>query len=253
MATLHITTNADSGDGSLRALLASASAGDVIEPDPTVFPVGTVCEISVATSLNFTTSVTIRGAQTRIRLVGNPAATQGSQIRAPMTFVDVDFWQMTKAANSSGGLLWHYAAAGACSYTRCTFNGNYASQGGVFYVASGASVSCDYCEFLGNCAWTASAVVHFASTNNADSTFSNCLLIGNVAANGNQWNRSPTLSNCSTSVDNAAVPPSESYSYSTWTNVAWRSWVLRAAKYELAEAFDCAWVYYDGVDVAWLN
>ncbi|MBQ9875369.1 MAG: hypothetical protein IJM30_13020 [Thermoguttaceae bacterium] len=36
MATVYFTNNSDSGDGSLRAALASASAGDTIAPDPNV-------------------------------------------------------------------------------------------------------------------------------------------------------------------------------------------------------------------------
>lgn len=249
MATLYITTNADSGDGSFRALFESASAGDSIQPDPTAFPAGTPCEITLASSLRLDKSVTISGAQTRLRFVGNGAISSGVQVRAPLTWSNVDFHGVSKSG--TGGFLWHYAAAGACSYTNCEFCGMQAAQGAVMYIASGASVTCTNCKFLGNCATTGSAVIHFASTNNADSTFSNCAILGNVAANDVQWNREPTLVDCVTTAENAAVPPS--ITYATWTYDAWRSWIFSPARYELAEAFDVAWSYYVGVDVAWLN
>ena len=61
MATDIVTTNADSGAGSLRAVLAAAAAGDTIVFDPTVFTNATTDDIKLASSLTITKNVNIEG------------------------------------------------------------------------------------------------------------------------------------------------------------------------------------------------
>ncbi len=61
MATDTVTTNADSGTGSLRAVLAAAAAGATIVFDPTVFTNATTDDIKLASSLTITQNVTIEG------------------------------------------------------------------------------------------------------------------------------------------------------------------------------------------------
>ena len=48
MSVIYFTNNADNGDGSLRAAIASAQPGDVIRPDETVFERGSTIEIALA-------------------------------------------------------------------------------------------------------------------------------------------------------------------------------------------------------------
>lgn len=61
MATDTVTTNADSGVGSLRAVLAAAAAGDTIVFSPTVFTSTTTDDIKLASSLTITKNVNIEG------------------------------------------------------------------------------------------------------------------------------------------------------------------------------------------------
>ena len=58
MATITVTNGNDSGVGSLRAALAAASAGDIINFAPSV------TNIDLSSSLVIATNVTIEGAQT---------------------------------------------------------------------------------------------------------------------------------------------------------------------------------------------
>ena len=61
LATDIVTTNADSGAGSLRAVLAAAVAGDTVVFDPTIFTNATTDDIKLASSLTITKNVTIEG------------------------------------------------------------------------------------------------------------------------------------------------------------------------------------------------
>jgi hypothetical protein len=67
----YITSSANSGDGTLRNLIADASDGDIIEPSLSAFPLGTVCEITLSSNLNITKALTIRGAHTKIVVNGD--------------------------------------------------------------------------------------------------------------------------------------------------------------------------------------
>ena len=61
MAIDTVTTNADSGAGSLRDVLAAATAGDTIVFSPTVFTNATTDDIKLASTLVITKNVTIEG------------------------------------------------------------------------------------------------------------------------------------------------------------------------------------------------
>ena len=61
LATDIVTTNADSGAGSLRAVLAAAVAGDTVVFDPTIFTNATTDDIKLASSLTITKNVNIEG------------------------------------------------------------------------------------------------------------------------------------------------------------------------------------------------
>lgn len=66
MSTRYITNNAATGTGSLYEAIKNAQEGDLITPDPDVFPPGSVVEITIANYLPFTVPVTIDAGATRI-------------------------------------------------------------------------------------------------------------------------------------------------------------------------------------------
>lgn len=66
MSTRYITNNAATGTGSLYEAIKNAQEGDLITPDPDVFPPGSVVDITIANYLPFTVPVTIDAGATRI-------------------------------------------------------------------------------------------------------------------------------------------------------------------------------------------
>ena len=61
MAVVYFTSNASTGAGSLVEAIKSASPGDVIRPDETVFERGSTIEIVLASTLTIGKTLTLDG------------------------------------------------------------------------------------------------------------------------------------------------------------------------------------------------
>lgn len=227
MATLYITSNGNSGTGTLRALLSSASAGDVIQPDASVFPAGTVCEIELASNLSVTKGVTICGAQSRIRLTASGAysifVTAGAG--STVVFEDCDFVGLL--SNTYGGAFRIYGPDKVVC-RRCLAVGNRGKYGGFAHVAnvnSATSLMLFDSAFYGNYASTAASFVYFQGPIYQNAFIENCTYAANVCPESNAaFNYTPPAArrpNVVTNTSNWVVPPSESYSAETWTKDSW--------------------------------
>ena len=123
MAILYITATTGTGTGTLRDCVTEAAEGDIIQPDPTLFPAGTLCTCSTATAIAFNKSLTIRGAQTRIQLVGgyhSINATSSTAAGKRVVFEDVDFIKGSRT--SVAPLYVQYIQY--VDFIRCRFMGN---------------------------------------------------------------------------------------------------------------------------------
>ena len=231
MATLYITTNANSGSGSLRALLATAAAGDVIQPDPDVFPAGTPCEIVLGSNLSVTKAVSICGAQTRIRITANGAAysiyvTAG--IGSVVTFEDVDFVNLR--SDNYGGAF-RINGPDKVVLRRCLGVGNRGKYGGIAHVANSTNRETALMlydsAFYGNYASTTAAFVYFQGPVYEKAWIENCTYAANVCPAGNAaFNYTPPSErrpNVVTNTSNWLTPPDDSYSAATWTLNSWRA------------------------------
>lgn len=221
MATLYITTNATSGEGSLAAQLSAASAGDVIEPSAAIFPRGTVCKITLAAYMRIEKAVTIRGAHTRIEF--NGAGTTGNfQLRAALTFEDVDFVNLYKSG--TGGTLWAYAAGTGTTFNRCRFCGNAAeATGGALYIASGVNITAKNCLFTGNKAGTTGGAIHFVDDAPTGTTLTACTVAGNVQNSGDEINKTGFTS-LDNKLDAVGMVDPPTVTFATWTASAWEGW-----------------------------
>jgi predicted outer membrane repeat protein len=211
-STLLVTSPADNGPGSLRATIAAAAAGDVIQFDPSLN--GQV--ILLATQINLSRELTIDGPgadkitisggnRTRILSVtapltltgvtlknglGSGAALLVSRARATVngcTFTD------NAAPNGTGGAI--YNPGSVLDFSSCTFARNTAAGfglGGAFYGSSGVAVRMTDCIFAANSAEFGGAI--FAD---GPLTLLRCTFTGNSIPTdgiaGAVFNEYPTL------------------------------------------------------------
>lgn len=232
----YITTNADTGSGTLRSLLAEASDGDVIELDSTIFPAGTDCVITLASYLTINKGVTIRGAQGRIRLVGNYVMVNtGSSSSANgkrVTFEDVSFEKMSRT--TYGPVAVQYV--NYCDFIRCRWAGCSGPACGALYVLSSNSNTTvsvvDSAAYGNRCTNSTGQVATFwynaATTVSQKATMRRCTYGGDATrtsgASGAFRYTPTTISDyVSPSYEADWVVPPPEYTYANWTNTLWES------------------------------
>ncbi|HRJ08408.1 MAG TPA: choice-of-anchor Q domain-containing protein, partial [Prosthecobacter sp.] len=205
-ATLTVTTNADSGTGSLRQVLADAAA--MAGPDTIVFdPLLAGQTISLTTSSNGS-AITINDAGgVTIDATGVPGIVidDGTATSYGLFFVTPDsvgtFRGLTFAngggANFStgGGAIGN---GGTLKLERCTFSGNSTTGGGFAdggAIASVGTLTLTHCTLTGNSAGDTGGAIDFAGT----LTLTHCTLSNNTAGNTGGAIRNAgmlTLNNC---------------------------------------------------------
>lgn len=221
MATLFITTNADSGDGSLRALLAIAAEDDLIVADPTVFPRGTECRITLASALTITTSVEIGGNGRRIVLDGAGTSGRRVALQAPTVFNEVDFIGLFGA--STGGAVYCATASEAAVFNGCLIVGCGGSA--VMYAGNGVEVECNDCAIYGNKGTGSYVLIHQSGASSF--TFNRCTRAYNLPATEAASGRTIVEVDCITTTGGFVSEPT-TWDESQWTSTAWEAWNLRA-------------------------
>lgn len=210
--TLTVTSNADSGDGTLRALVGSAADGDVIEiPEGMVVSVDSKINLPTKSSIKVVglgAGATIKGTR-QAQLFSYSSGTYELRFEFEnLTMSDFSSLQVvqtnasTKAVttNYNNGAVFNMATRAGYETVlvcnNCRFTGNRTrntSAGGVFYHAFGNkatipsevpfSLYCTNCVFSGNAGGSAIAgsignYTHFANK----SVFSHCDFHGNGLA-----------------------------------------------------------------------
>ena len=165
MAVLYFTSNADSGDGTLRAVMTDANAGDEIRPDPVAFAnVGDIT-ISLSSGLPLV-SVSIVGSATQRIILDR----------------------------QDGGYFFRITTSGkTLSFEYVDFaNGRRTSSNeSPFYISSAnATVSFENCRFYGNVGAYSGFLRGVTAATGATLTFRNCVA----------WNNSHTNSSYSAAV-----------------------------------------------------
>ena len=236
MATLYITSTANTGTGTLRNLISSAAAGDVIQPSPTLFPSGTVCEVSLTATLSITKNLTIQGGQTRLIISSSGSSfyiEHGTSNVKPgrVDYTDVDFRGFYTTSNGA------IRSSNCASHTflRCSFCGIKGYTAPVtFSYLSVAFIVFQDCAFYGNIATqnssNAGGALYFASATIAGKcSLINCTLGANYRAyNSSRYNygKSPVVVNLVNTAAQEAewkTPPASTYGYSTWTATSYQS------------------------------
>lgn len=235
MATLYITSTANTGTGTLRTLASSAAAGDVIQPSPTLFPKGTPCNVSITSAFGILQNQTIQGGQTRLVITSTSTLSHGNSSNKPsyVNYTDVDFRGLT--ASSGGAIVSQYCYAH--TFLRCTFCGisGYTAPI-VLYSTTAPTTTFRDCAFYGNRATQNSSGAQGAIYHNADSVAAKTSLINcTFGANYRNYSSSPrtnwnrTVKEQTNIVNTVAqeadwkTPPASSYGYSSWSKTAYQS------------------------------
>ncbi len=207
-ATLTVTSGADSGAGSLRAVVASASAGDIIEFAPSV----TTVELTTA-EIVITQSISIVGPGADVLTVRRSSAGGTPDFRlfritAPSATVSMSGMTLTNGKQDAGGAI-QIATASSVTLTEMAFIGNDGAWAGALWLdvatllvnrstfsenTSNLGVSCGYCN--------GGAVI----TNTGTATFANSTLSNNHAGdNGGAIKNTTNLTLINTTIaDNSA-------------------------------------------------
>ena len=154
MAQLYFTSNADSGDGTLRDVMTNAADGDVISPDPVAFAGLAAITISLSSALPLV-SCTIAGTPTqRIVLDGQGSANfvRVTSSARSMTFENVDFINGYRTTSSESPFQIS-SARFTGSFTNCRFINNTGAYGGFLRgvtAATGATLTFTNCVAWGN-------------------------------------------------------------------------------------------------------
>jgi hypothetical protein len=166
-ATLTVTTNADSGAGSLRAALAAAAADDTIDFDAALHGQTIVLQSTLSVTKNLT--ITGPGAS-RFTIDGNHAVQVFSMGNTTVAISGLTI--ANGNAGSNGGGIY---SNGALTVTDCTLSGNVSRRGGGIYSVGTLNVSGS--TFVGNSASTGGGI----SSDGSAATISNSTFVNNAS------------------------------------------------------------------------
>lgn len=244
MTTLYITSNADSGDGTLRAVIAASGNNDIITPYPglelVVEPASPIALESNSTRLNITLNgdnrLTIRrnssfstqlmtiarGSQNGQTLIKNVKFENSQQTGSRKCF----FLQ------NNGSTLYHSEIV----FDGCTFAGHTNSTGAICNQTASQianqQIIFKNCAFLGNRSTssatlvaTGGALIVVTIEGARCLSFVNCSFIGNLTRYIYQFQEyAGEIVDCKQDVADLVAGPPANWSSSTWTPTAWRDW-----------------------------
>lgn len=154
MATLYFTNNADSGDGTLRAVMTDAADGDEIRPDPVAFAnVGDIT-ISLSSGLPLV-SVSIVGSATQRIILDRQDGGYFFRITTSgktLSFAFVDFAN-GRRTSSNESPFYISSANATVSFENCRFYGNVGAYSGFLRgvtAATGATLTFRNCVAWNN-------------------------------------------------------------------------------------------------------
>lgn len=184
MATLLVTSTADSGSGSLRQAISDANAGDVILFDSTVFPSGTTTAILLASNIPINKELTLdAGATESPRRVALDAQGAGRCVYLQSDAEsDVIGLELRNASQSGNGGAVYCGSTHPCSFINCAFKSSTGNTGGGLSATVAANLTFDRCEFTGNTSSGNGGALYASSS--ASLTLSECVFSGNSSSAG---------------------------------------------------------------------
>ena len=220
--TRYFTNTNDSGDGSLRAVIAASSNNDIIKPDPTIFPKGSTVTIQLSNQLDINRRIFLIGNGRRIVLDGQGATTliRFSDSYYSIYAEDVDFVNGSNDSSSTGAPFLFHGIGGAI-FVRSNIVGNYGTR--FAYSSSNGAIIAIASVIVGNFGTTALL---------GNTTF---MTVGSTVA-GNYVNGTATpfintrhvnsITDTTYSTVGFTTPPPDTLAAENWNADLWKSWNL---------------------------
>jgi len=243
--TRYFMTTADSGTGSLRAVLAECAANDTVEPDPETFAVGSTVTILLASPITVAKRVHLKGAGRKIVLDGQGAcrcvivndgqALDAEDVAIVGGYTTANTGSALTLTGSPGVILTRSVVAGAYGYRPIYTS----SSGGVLAISS--MIAGNYATN----AWPGCPLRGVGSTicgNYLNGTHSN----SNAYGDGSIYNATP-------SEVGFVVAPSDTLAAEDFDKDLWKQWDLSLAPESsyattTAEDWEDADLWVDGDD-----
>ena len=169
---LIVTNLNNSGAGSLRQVIADASAEDTITFDPSLAG-GT---INLSSEISIGKDLTIDGGAHQITISGNNTCRVFSLSSGKLTLSGLTLAE-GEVAHSGGAI--NIAANSSVDLTNCTFNSNSAGFGGGAIALNEGTLRAEGCTFSGNSAGELGGAISLLESSSAD--LSNCRFSSNHA------------------------------------------------------------------------
>ena len=220
--TRYFTTTADSGDGSLRAILAASNQNDIVKPDPTVFPKGSTVTIKLASPLTWNKRLYLIGDGRRIVLdgQGQTRIVTITDSAYAATCEDVDFINGYDVSNNGAAV--YMTGAPGLPLTRSNLVGAYGTR--VIYASGSAGVKLIASVVTGNYGVT-------AFSGNASTLAVGSTLAGNYATTGAAVAASNTrlvgaINSATPSTAGFRVAPPDTLAETDFDKDLWKQWDL---------------------------
>lgn len=181
MAVLYFTSNADSGDGTLRDVMTNANGGDIITFDPATFTETGDIVIALSSGLPLR-AVTIRGAVDKRIILdrqGNGYFIRVTSSGYTMAFENVDFKNGYRTSSNESP-FYIGSVNTTVTFTNCKFYGNTGAYSGFLRgisSATGSSITFNNCVAWDNAATNSTYTADFftfQNAANADISVINC-------------------------------------------------------------------------------
>ena len=238
MATLYFTSNADSGDGTLRAAIADANDGDVITYDPAVFTSGPIVIYPATALITANKNLTFDGGELGIELDGQGANL--SAVSLANAIVNIINFTIKGCHRNQAAPVYLNGADGVLNLHRCRIVDNENRYFTAVYVNAGICNIYDSLlagnnvttsgNFGGGCGTGANGVVNLYRSTVIYNTQQNLYGAARVNINDSFVGLTPpAITDTPQEIGFVNPPPADVIPYGSWAEGLWSNYDYRLA------------------------
>lgn len=139
MSTIYFTSNADSGTGTLRDVIASANDGDIITYDPAVFTSGPIVIYPATALITANKNLTIDGGELGIVLDGQQANIACLSLSSGSNVITLVNFTIKRFNRTQNGPIYLNSSSSVLNLHRCKIVDNQNNYFGAIYILNGTA------------------------------------------------------------------------------------------------------------------